>query len=260
MNYPSAQVLFVLQVLTVMGLAAVSARLWMSGLHRHYRVFFVYLLFAATRSTVLAALPTSGDRYFWIWILTAPALWIFYILVVLELYSLVLEKHRGLYSMGRWLLYGALPASISLSVLSLVPTGGIAGPQGALLHAFFLIERAVVFSLLIFLLLILLFLGRYPIRLSRNVIVYSIVYAVFFLSRTVGLLVRTLFGVDVTHVVNVFCMGVGLACIGIWLFALSRKGETFIVKAGADWREGQEQRLLRELESLNGTLLRIARK
>jgi hypothetical protein len=258
MDLPSAQ--FALQVLTVVGLAAVSARLWLTGLHRHYRVFFAYLLFAALRSTVLALFPSSSGVYFRIWILTQPVVWVFYILVVLELYSLVLERHRGLFSIGRWLLYGALPVSIALAVLSLVPTGGAAGAGGELFHAFTLIERAVVFSLVIFLLLILLFLGRYPISLSRNVIVYSIVYSIFFLSRTVGLLFQNLFGWEVTNGVNLFCTGVSLACIVSWLFILDRKGETRMVKMGTDWRAGQEERLLKELEALNGTLLRAARK
>jgi hypothetical protein len=44
------------------------------------------------------------------------------------------------------------------------------------------VERGVVFSLVIFLLLILLFLSIYPVSLSRNILVHCVVYTVF-LSR-----------------------------------------------------------------------------
>src|SRR5690349_19331773 len=105
MPLPSAQVTFALQLLTIVGTAAVSARLWWLGLHRRYRVFFVYLGFAALRSAVLATLPVASAWYFQVWRWTEPLLWVFYALLVLELYSLVLERHRGLYSLGRWMMY-----------------------------------------------------------------------------------------------------------------------------------------------------------
>ena len=38
---------------------------------------------------------------------------VFYVLMVLELYRLVLEKYKGLYSLGRWALYLSLAISVS---------------------------------------------------------------------------------------------------------------------------------------------------
>jgi hypothetical protein len=39
--------------------------------------------------------------YYEIWLWTEPVLWLSYILVVYELYSLVLKQYRGIYSVGR---------------------------------------------------------------------------------------------------------------------------------------------------------------
>ncbi len=104
--------------------ATAALRLYQLDLNRVYRFFFLYLVITTARSLVLLPFSLGGNMYALIYLATLPILWVFYILIVLELYSLVLQNYSGIYSLGRWTLYGALLFSIAVSVLTLIPTWG----------------------------------------------------------------------------------------------------------------------------------------
>lgn len=239
-----------------------SAKLVYNGLYRRYRALFAYLVFRIfyTGALLFVFKSTRSASYLWFFTLTEPAIWLFYVLVVIELYSLVLERHRGLYTLGRWVLYGGLSISLLLSGLALVPELSGGAPQASrLLPIYFAIERGVDFSLLIFLLLILLWLTQYPVPLSRNVLVHSLAYTILFLSNTAGLLVRVILGYNLSGPVTTFFLGVGVVCTTIWLIFLTPKGEEVRVNLPSFGPE-HEQRILNQLEALNKTLLKVSRE
>jgi hypothetical protein len=123
---------------------------------------------------------------------------------------------------------------------------------------YFAIERGVDFSLFIFLIVILLWLTRYPIPLSRNVVVHSVAFSILFLSSTASVLLRTLLGYNSIRYLDTFVLAIGAACIYIWLVFLTRKGEEVQVSLPIFGPE-HEERLLTQLEALNKTLLRVSR-
>lgn len=255
----SADLALVFRWITLFGIALTAARLLRAGLYRKYRVFFAYLLFWLARSGVLLALDVRSTLYFKIWILTEPILWIFYILLLLELYSLVLEAHRGLYTFGRWALYGASALAVATSsVMFLAPLRGF--DDSRIMPLMLFVERGLLFSLVLFLVLMLFFLSRYPVSLTRNVITHSIVYAAFFLSKTPAFLIRSMFGRDVAAEVNLFSMGVSAACVVAWLLLLDAAGERRLVRVHLFHSAAQEKRLMGELDNINSALLRMARK
>jgi hypothetical protein len=153
-----------------------------------------------------------------------------------------------------------LAVAVTLSVLSLLPRITPATPQLSRIMGYILAtERGVDFSLAIFILLILFFLSRYPVPLSRNVAVHSVVFSVFFLSNTLGILLRSVFGLHVNDQINLFLMGVSSACVVAWLVLLNAKGEKVRLSA-LHFGRGDEERILLQLDSLNDTLLRASRK
>lgn len=238
-----------------------AGKLLVSDLYRRYQALFFYLVFRFfyTGALLFIFKNSTSQAYLKFFILTSPIIWLFYVLIVIELYTLVLEKHRGLYTLGRWALYACLTISVLISGLTLLPQlGGGKSQASHLLSYYYAIERGVDFSLLIFLVLILLWLTRYPVPLSRNVIVHSLVYFILFLSSTMGLLARVIFGLELNDALNAFFMGVGAACILIWLFFLTRKGEEVRVSVAVFGPE-HEQRILDQLDALNKTLLKASR-
>ena len=257
----SAAIVRYLEMVILGGCFLTSIKLVWSGLYQRYRALFAYLIFRFfyTFALLFFFQRTNSAAYTWFWVFTEPVIWLFYVLVVIELYSLVLEKHRGLYTLGRWVLYGGLSLSVLISGLTLLPrlSGGVS-QRSRLLPAYYAIERGVDFSLLIFLLVILLWLTRYPVPLSRNVLVHGLAYSILFLSNTAGLLARVIFGLDLSSSVNTFLVGIGAACILFWLLFLTPRGEQVRVSLPVFGPE-HEERILNQLESLNKTLLKVTR-
>jgi hypothetical protein len=246
-------------ILVSSGLA--SIKLWRTGLYRRYRALFCYLidrfLFYLIILFWLSDIRTAAYQKFWA--ISTPLSWVLSVFLVLELYSLVLEKHKGLATLGRWFQYAGLSVSVLISALALLPqirTGDV--QVSTILTYYYAIERGVDFSLLIFLLFILLWLTRYPVPLSRNVLVHSVVYSTLFLGNTLGLLTRVFFGFQLSRTVSTVLMGIFAACTLVWLVFLNPKGEEVRVSVPRFGPE-QEQRILSQLEALNSTLLKVSR-
>jgi len=254
----SASLIF--QILALAGCILTAYKFLRTGLYRRYRVFFSLLLFQ-TLNTVWPLLITDlkSAAYAYLWAITEPIAWIFYTLAVLELYRLVLEKHRGLYSVGRWAMYAAMAVAIFLSILSLLPHFTPATPQKSRnLGYFYAVERGIFVTLTIFILLMLLFLSRYPITLSRNVLIHTGLYSFYFISQTLATLLFTMFGLPLVHYANILVSAATVLCLFLWFLLLTRKGEeiqTHIPLFGAE----HERRALQQLDSLNQTLLKVSR-
>ncbi len=256
MSGPS--ILSLLWGFTIVANATAALRLYQLDLNRVYRFFFIYLVITTARSLLLLPFNVRENMYGLIYLATLPILWVFYILIVLELYSLVLQNYAGIYSLGRWTLYGALFFTVAISVLTLIPSWG--NESSRLLFWCTTVERGVDFSLVIFLLLILIFLTRYPVALNRNIIVHCIVYTVFFLGTSMTILVRNVVGHELMRELNNVLQVISAGCYLVWIFFLTRAGESRITMLRHNWSPDDEQRLIEQLNSINNTLLRAARK
>jgi len=258
---PSAALVRILELVVIAGCGLTSGKLVWNGLFRRYRALFGFLVyrFLTAAATSLFFNNFSSPAYAVFWAVTRPIMWVFHALIVIELYSLVLEKHRGLYTLGRWFLYAGLSISLLISGLALLPRfGGGAAQSSRLLPYFYAVERGVELSLLLFLLLILLWLTQYPVPLSRNVVVHCLAYSILFLSSTAGLLARVVLGMNVSRSVSTFLLGIEAACILIWLVFLTPQGEEVRISVPHFGPE-HEKRILDQLEALNDTLLKVSR-
>jgi len=249
------------QIVSILGSTLVVIKLYSSGLYRRYRVFFLYFILRVpylSFSWVRYHQGSSTRAYLDLFLYTEPVVMLFYILVVLELYRLVLERYKGLYTMGRWAMYLAIAISVAISVLTLLPKITPSTPEPSKnLFREIAVERGVDLSLVLFILLIVLFLGRFPVPLSRNVIVHTGIYSVFFLSNTLALLLRTLFTVSVGSALNVTFAGVTAAAFLAWWLLLSARGEA-VHASMPHLGPGSEEHVLHQLDALNATLLKVS--
>jgi hypothetical protein len=120
-----------------------------------------------------------------------------------------------------------------------------------LLQAFYAFERAIVSSLLFFVLLMTVLLWYYPIRLSRNVIVYSIGYAAYFLARAAAFFLR---------IFSVILLTIDTGCMVFWLLRLTREESAPRAIYGGRWHPDDQDRLLGQLQAINSRLLREVKK
>jgi hypothetical protein len=246
--------------LNVLASALVVGRLYWAGLHRTYRFFFASLVFALLRSLTLFPFGTRSLTYYRIWAGTEPILWLCYVLVVFELYSLVLKQYRGIFSLGRMFFFAAVATSTIISALTVLPTMTGALTTHPLLHYYALIERGVVTSLAMFLLLLLTLVTWFPVPLSRNLLIHCSVYSVYFFVYNVINLFWHMGGKDAVYWTNMSKYSVALGCYFCWAFLLSRSGEDRTASLHLGRNPLEEKRLLGQLEGLNATLLRTARK
>ncbi len=258
---------------TILGYLALYIRLRLNGLHSTYRFFAAYLLFRVFRAALLAAVPPiarlidsrpnvpfASNAYAWVWMLTQVVLWFFYILVILELYSLILQNYKGISSLGRWALMVGLLVSLAFSSGTLWTDLGNPGEKFPTLLYLFAIDRGITSSLVIFLLLITGFLVWYPVPLSRNVVVHCIAYAAYFLPSAVVLLLRNVMGSHVTQIVNIALSCITIMCLAVWITFLNREGETKMFRVLRRPAAQDEDILIEHLAAINSTLLRAARK
>jgi hypothetical protein len=154
------------------------------------------------------------------------------------------------------LFYAVMALSVAISWVVMLPNLSPSGRRSSpLLMIYFVVERGLVFSLAIFLLILLAILTRFPIPLTRNVILHSGVFSALFLSNTLGLMFHS---VRVSEVTNTVLMGISAACVLVWALLMDDRGERALFHLPYI-AEDQEHRLVAQLDTLNSTLLRTGR-
>lgn len=246
--------------LSIVGYAILLVKLLWTRLAVVYKSFCIYLAVELTRSLVLLSLDINRSLYGWVWVATAPVVWLVYILVVLEVYSLVLRKYDGLATVSRWALKISLGVAIIISSLMLLPEVAASTRFYPVMLAVTAIERIVVSSLVIFLLLVTGFVVYYRVSLARNTLVHVVLYTFYFLMIATALLYRDLTGHEATRLVSTLMMGGTIAALFGWLWLLTRAGESALAVARPRFAIDDEHRLLEQLNSINSALLRSARK
>src|SRR5450432_268381 len=255
----SVTLVSILKVVSLLGSALTAARLLKNGLYLRYRIFSAYMVFWFLNVSWSLALDQKSSIYLLFWTVSEAILWVFYVLLVLELYRLVLEKYKGIYTLGRRFLYFGVAVAVTISALTLIPKINPQSPQRSRILPYFLAaERGIDLSLAIFILLILVFLAVFRVPLARNVRIHAAVYSVYFISNTLIFLLRSVFGLRMKDEVDLLLMATSSGCLIAWLFLLSPKGETVPIPLRAV-SSGEEQRILVHLDALNKTLLKASK-
>jgi hypothetical protein len=245
--------------LNFVGSALVAWKLCSLGLQKTYRFFVAYMALSALRTAVLFPFAPTTWTYYRIWSATEPLFWLCYILVVGELYSLVFRRYQGIYSLGRWFFFVAVGAAVIISALTVLPAMASPLPRIPLLYYYALIQRGIVTALAIFLLMLLGLVAWFLIPLSRNLLLHCVIYSAYFFATNV---IALYWGgaKGAAYASNVAKLSVGLACYLCWVLFLSHRGEDRIASLRLGRNPLHEKRLLGQLETLNATLLRTARK
>lgn len=237
-------------------------KLWQTGLYKRYKALAAFLVFLSIYcfGILLFQKNYSSRTYKLYFEIMQPLTWLFSVLVVLELYSLILERHRGLATFGRWIQYAGLIVSTLLSLLVMLPRiEADPGHVNSIVLYYYTVERGVDCGMLVFLLFILIWLTQYPVPLTRNVVVHSFVYSALFLSNTLGTFAQVFFGYQLSSLLSAILQVALVLCLLAWLIFLTPKGEEIRVSL-PHFSAEHEERVLQQLETLNRTLLQISRK
>lgn len=231
--------------------AALLFRILWEGLYRIYPFFFAYMAVFFVQELCALTFRMGTNLYGWSYVACEAVILFLYALITLELYSLVLKDLSGLATVARRYVRIALGIATLLSVLAV----GIEKTPHGILGYLFSLERPILTSIFCFLFLIAVFLVYYPIPLNRNVILYTIGYAIYFTAKAVTLFLRNT-GSHSDIVLGLVMLAVATACLIFWSFALTRSGERSRGTVGGPMGPVAEERLRRQLAAINATLSR----
>ncbi len=232
-----------------------ALRLWRSGLLASYRWLFGYALFLAIRAGVPLALGWSASEsaaYRIWWVATEIVVWILLVGIILDLCSTVLQEFPALASwVGRIYKSGlGVAVVLSLTSLFLSPTSGLELSYVAVLS----VQRVVLASLLLVVLLLMFALMWLRVPLKQNTIAHASIFFIHFLTKAGIVLIFQTIGYKVLPGVNLGLVITSILCTVAWILFLTPSGETSIVRVGHQWNPEEGERLVRQLSAINRAL------
>jgi hypothetical protein len=241
---------------------AVLVKLWMNGLAGIYKLLFCYLAtdFLSSLLTTFITFRSTAYGYYYFSAQTLKILIAAFMLV--EIYSLALERLPALAKFGRSAVGYILAAAGAIPLISVWLDRSVAEGMHPLYRAFSLFERTMNATMAIFLILLSMFMAWFPVRLRRNVIVYIGGFIVWSLSRSayVQLTSHWLYNKQVKLGLDIVQMLVGVGCLLLWLLTMRREGELQTAVVGHLWNRAEAERLTDQLDAINDGLERLRRQ
>jgi hypothetical protein len=234
-------------------------RLLQLRLVRTYPIFFLFLSTSLPGGIVNVCFGSSSRQFFYTYLVSEFILSILYLLCVWELFSAIFRDYAGLRSLSRWVMGIAAAVAICVSGGILAVTASQPKFVKAFLFKFTSVERTEAAALVVFILILLFFISRYPITLPRNIVVHSKVYSIYFLTDAAAMLLWEVLPKQHAALVSYTLAAVQSACFLAWACRLSKAGETRETRVRRNISGEREQALIGELNALNATVLRAGR-
>src|SRR5579862_3803283 len=180
-----------LRAIVYVDLAAILmllACLLINGLYRSYRFFFAYLTADALETLSGILFQNAGKLYAYIYLAGQSLKLILGVFVVLEIYRIAFAGRPALARLGRDTVTYALGAAAVVAACGVALDRSVPAGRSFVIHRFNSFERTMDAWMLLFLLMIALFMSWFPVRLTRNGALYTGGFVLYFLARSLGLL------------------------------------------------------------------------
>jgi len=253
----SASVELIIQVCSLAANLIVVLRMLSLGLYRVYPLFFSFLCLMAVPESSSLFFGAGSKQFFYTYVYVEPLLNLFYILVVWELFSVIFRNYAGLRSLSRWMM-GIAAAIAPIGFFLTIFAPGAHAFKGYSLRLI-KFERGLALGLVIFIIILLFFISRYPIKLPRNNIVHCMLYSIWFSGVAALLVLASFVPKGYPHAINASLVLLGLFCYLGWAFLLSKTGEYQETRVRQNISPEREKALIGELNAMNDVLLRAAR-
>ncbi|MEP7363553.1 MAG: hypothetical protein ABI972_09885 [Acidobacteriota bacterium] len=235
---------------------ALAFKMWKSGLRAIYPVLFIFLAFSSTALLMLEFLPRNTNLYAYAWLAVTPFHWVLYFGIAYEIYRRVLEEHKGIATAGRWVVTVGVVLATAVTGVTMLADLSALHQKYPILFAMHVTERAVSTALALLLLLLSVFLLYFPVLLRRNSLLIVTGLTIFFLFKTLLLLMRNLMGPETYLVLSAGNQVLYLVITATWLWRLipSEADQSSGPRASVPKERAEE--MLRRLGHMNEVLLR----
>ncbi len=245
-------------------------RLVTLGLHKVYRIFCAFLVFELISASLVlverfSALSNYLD-YRVVWITLRLGSWILSIWMIYALLQVMLHNFPGILRVSQRVLNVVWPLSIGVALVSGIPeyaasgAGAVTQVMERLVIIALVCERVIATVVLLVLLLMLLFILWFPVRMPRNLALFSVGFVVYFSAETTLLLLRSFYSHESFELLANGLTFMSCICLVYWITFLNKQGETAPVTLGHSWRVSRQSELMTDLEALNRTLARAGRR
>jgi hypothetical protein len=249
------------EVVSAAGAGLTAFTLFRAKLQRTYPWFLLFLLFITVATPASLFLDQGTSAYLRFYKFVQPVFWVFYIGIVIELYRHIFQRHKGFYSIGRWIVLVSVGLSVAVSAAMMFSKITPEMPQlSRTLSYYGAVNRGIDVALAACLFLMLVGLAFYTVPLSRNLRLHSALFTCFFISSTLATLLRDVFGLKYSIALDLGLLAVSCICLFSWALLLSRAGEEVHSPAAAWFGPQDEDRILEKLDALNAALLRASGK
>lgn len=247
------------------------ARLLALRLHKVYTIFSYFLIADLLGSIlwIVRSIPGSPLRlldYRLIWLSDRILVWGLLLWTVVALLEAVLVQYPGIVNMSRKVLHYCFLGSIGIAALSALPEysaseGGQAATwQDHALVAGLVAERVVFSIALLAILTLMTFLLWFPVRIPRNLVIFTTGFLVYFTVMNAVLLARSFWSHDLMEFASITGSLIAAICFAYWGLFISKTGELATATLHLVREPRQQERLMERLELLNDSLLRAARR
>lgn len=233
------------------------ASLTFNGLHAVYRYFFAYLAADAIETSTALIFQQNHKLYAEIYFAGQALKMFLAVFVVLEIYRIALAGQPALARFGKRTVLYVLAAAAVIAAAGFWMDRGASSARPAVLREFASFERTMDAWMLVFLLMISVFIFWFPVRMKRNGVLYISGFMVYFLARSVGLLLSNVAPKLIAQL-DTTMLAAQLLCLVLWTLALQPAGERVVTVIGHRWDPTAADRLKDQLSAINAALLRLS--
>jgi hypothetical protein len=237
-------------------------------LYSNYRALIVFVTYESFQAVVYLILRYfTADvqefldyRLVWgisRWIAWGAEIWMVYALLIA-----ILKHLPGILRFSLRILNVAFVVAILVALATVRPQYRASSAafgndlMGKFTNLNFALERATAFGLLLAILFILSFVLFFPIRVPRNLAVVSTGLCLALFVRISLILIKIYLSALDSPFLAALDQLVTVGCMTYWALSLSKSGEEASVTLGRGWQTVPQDRLVRQLESMNASLLR----
>jgi hypothetical protein len=204
--------------------------------------------------------------YRMVWFTFTAVLAVFSLLLAYSLAKAVLAELPGILRFSRMFLNGVFSVAIliafstSKSEYWLTPAKNLRARSDQLIYVFIVAEKGISLAAVIVLIAILAFILWFPVKMSKNLALFSIGLAVYFASKAAVKLLSIYTPASTGAVLDQCLSGCLILCFVYWLVFITAQGRLTDVRLGHGWHKDEQEKLLVQLEALNGALLRSSQQ
>lgn len=236
-------------------LVVLAAKLVRTRLFLRYKAFFFLVCFLAVRNSVVELVANDPQASFWFWLATEPIMVLSFIVAVIETYAIALSHYKALSTFSSHVLSWSIVIASVISILSIFPDLQFnAAPENNTFLLTNVIRRGIYTSLLAFLSLLLVGITIYPVKMSRNAVIHSILFSILFFSYAATILGINFRGSDFIPLANAVFAVVASCCFVLWTVSLSPAGETVQRSVRTNLTEEEAARMMKVIQRMNDAI------